>query len=294
MAALLLKPYLVIDTARLERMPARREWRRKEVQEVRRLLNRAEKALAGDLDILILYGVIELVNAGVVAVEDLMTLIRLKPEHVELVLTGSGAGENLIDRADLVTEMVISLKKDKPDMDDDTHLEAPSEVVTGNGKGKTTYSLGRAMLMSCTGVRSTFLQFIKSPRDYGEVMAIQRLPYLDIKTMGEGFLHKHGFAAEARHRQAAKWAWESCLREIFSLQYGLIVLDEINIATYYGLVNAGRVRELLFLKPQDLHLILSGRNAHLEVREGASSVIEMREIKHPFKKGIKARKGIEY
>ena len=74
----------------------------------------------------------------------------------------------------------------------------------------------------------------------------------------------------------------------------MIVLDEINIATYYGLINAERVREVMFLKPEKLHLLLGGRNAHLEVREEATSVIEMREIKHPYRKGIKARKGIEF
>ncbi len=97
-----------------------------------------------------------------------------------------------------------------------------------------------------------------------------------------------------KHLEAARQAWEECLREIFSLKYGLVVLDEINIATHYGLTHAERVREMLFLKPRKLHLILSGRNAHLEVKEGANSLIEMREIKHPYKKGIKARKGIEF
>jgi cob(I)alamin adenosyltransferase len=71
-------------------------------------------------------------------------------------------------------------------------------------------------------------------------------------------------------------------------------MDELNTATSHGLVNPDRVRELLFLKPQNLHLMLSGRNAHAEVLAAAASVIEMREVKHPYTKGIKARKGIEF
>ena len=144
------------------------------------------------------------------------------------------------------------------------------------------------------GIRSTILQFIKSPKAYGEVKAMKKLPYLGIRSMGEGFLNIQPAASDRKHMEAARKAWEDCLREIFSLKYGLIVLDEINIATYYGLIHPERVREMLFLKPRKLHLILSGRNVHLEVRKGASSLIEMREIKHPFQKGIKARKGIEF
>jgi cob(I)alamin adenosyltransferase len=84
------------------------------------------------------------------------------------------------------------------------------------------------------------------------------------------------------------------LREIFSLTYRLIALDEINIATNLDLVHPNRVREMMFLKPRNLHLVLSGRNAHPEMIKHASAVFEMREIKHPFQKGIKARRGIEF
>jgi cob(I)alamin adenosyltransferase len=112
--------------------------------------------------------------------------------------------------------------------------------------------------------------------------------------MGEGFLFADTAAQLRKHHRAARRAWEECLREIFSLKYGLVVLDEINTATYYGLVHGERVREMLFLKPHDLHLLLSGRNAHLEVTEVASVVIHMREVKHPFTQGVTARKGIEF
>jgi cob(I)alamin adenosyltransferase len=295
MAAKLLKPHLTVEALHPDQEPLSNAWGPKETQKIHHLLNAAEKALTGGaFDIVILYGVLRMVKSGVLSLDNMMTLIESKPDHVELILSGPGADETLIHRADLVTEMVISMKQEQSDGETRIRATAPTEVVTGNGKGKTTYCLGKAMLMSCMGIRSTFLQFIKSPRNYGEVMGIQRLPWLEIQTMGEGFLRKHGGASSIKHREAAKRAWKSCLREVVSLKHDLIVFDEINIATYYDLIDGHEVKEMLFLKPKHLHLILSGRNVHLEVREGASTVIEMREIKHPFKKGIKARKGIEY
>jgi cob(I)alamin adenosyltransferase len=144
------------------------------------------------------------------------------------------------------------------------------------------------------GIPSVIFQTIKSPKLYGEVRAIQKLPFLEIKSMGKGFLHKHSAGLEKKHIDAAKAAWALLLKKIFSLEYQLVVLDEINVATHYGLINFHRVREMLFMKPDNLHLLLSGRHAHPEVTEAATNVIEMREIKHPFRKGIKARKGIEF
>ena len=134
-------------------------------------------------------------------------------------------------------------------------------VVTGNGKGKTTYCLGRAMFFAANGIPSSILQFIKSPLAYGEVIACERFPNLEIKSMGEGFIFGPGSPSK-KHREAARGAWEECLREIFSLTYRLIVLDEINVATQFDLVHPDRVREMMFLKPRNLHIVLSGRGAH--------------------------------
>ena len=150
------------------------------------------------------------------------------------------------------------------------------------------------MVMSSMDTRSLIIQFIKSPKAYGEVKAIKKLPHLKMKTMGEGFLSKRGSESDEKHREAAGQAWEECLREVFSLEYGLVVLDEINVATHYGLVDPERVMQLLSGKPEKVHFILSGRNAHPEVVKAAGSIVEMKEIKHPYKKGIKARKGIEF
>ena len=246
-------------------------------------------ALAGDYDIVVLNCIIPLINQEVIGLDHVLSLMEEKPENVELVLSGSGAPQDIVEKADLVTEMVVSGPEEMV-----SENKGTIEVITGNGKGKTTYCFGRSVLESCLGTRSSIVQFIKSPKSYGEVKATGKLPNLEIMSMGEGFLDFDSNGPKKKHIDAAGRAWEECLKEIFSLKYGLIVLDEIDNATYYGLVNPDRVRDMLFLKPRGLHLLLSGRNAHPEVTKAATTVIEMREIKHPFNRGIKARKGIEF
>ena len=248
-----------------------------------------QAALAGDYDIVALNGILPLINQKVIGLDHVLSLMEDKPEKVELVLSGSGAPQDVIEKADLVTEMVVSGPEEMV-----IENKGTIEVITGNGKGKTTYCFGRAVLESCLGTRSSIVQFIKSPRSYGEVKATGKLPNLGIISMGEGFLDFDSNGPKKKHIDAAGRAWEECLKEVFSLKYGLIVLDEIDNATHYGLINPERVRDMLVLKPRDLHLLLSGRNAHTKVMAAATTVIEMKEIKHPFKKGIKARKGIEF
>jgi len=257
--------------------------------------NKAVQAtLEGNFDVVILEGVIPLINQDLICLKDIIKLINEKPNNVELVLSGSGAPEDIIKEADLVTEMVVQNHARASKKENIPEDQGTIEVITGNGKGKTTYCLGKAMLKSCLGTRSRILQFIKSPKPYGEVKAIGRFPLLEISSMGEGFLDLDSKSSKKKHVDAARRAWRECLKEIFSLKYGLVVLDEINNAVHYGLVNPKRVQEMLFLKPERINLILSGRNAHPGVMDAATTVIEMKEIKHPFTKGIKARMGIEF
>ena len=249
--------------------------------------------LGGSYDIVILEEINQIVSSGIIPPGDIMNLIKKKPAHVELVLTGRNAKDEIIEQADLVTEMVEH-KVEKGSWEvEGRNPEGCIGVVTGNGKGKTTYCLGRAMFFAANGIPSSMLQFIKSPLAYGEVIACERFPNLEIKSMGEGFIFGKTRPSK-KHREAARGAWEACLREIFSLTYRLIVLDEINIATHLDLVHPDRVREMMFLKPRNLHIILSGRDAHPEMIKHASAVFEMKEIKHPFHRGVEARKGIEY
>jgi len=252
-----------------------------------------EIIFSGTFDIIVLEEINQVVDRDIIPMSSIIDLMRRKPANVELVLTGGNARGEIIEQADLVTEMVEHKREEGSWKIDGSNQEGCVGVVTGNGKGKTTYCLGRAMFFAANGIPSIVLQFIKSPRAYGEVVAIERFPKLEIKSMGEGFILESSRPLR-RHIEAARGAWEACLREIFSLNYGIIVLDEINVATQLGLVHPDRVREMMFLKPRNLHIILSGRNAHPEMMERASPVFEMKEIKHPFHKGIRARKGIEF
>lgn len=253
----------------------------------------AHAARAAQFDLVIITGLFEMVRIGIVSPADLDRLVDEKAPRVELVLSGRGAPQALFERADLVTDMRVSGPFDPAAQGPTSDPPRPVEVVTGDGKGKTTYCLGKSMLASCLGGSALVLQFMKTPQQYGEAAAIERFPSLEIRSMGAGFFHPHDTDSLKRHVKAARDAWEHCLREIFSLRYGMVVLDEINTATHFGLVNPRRVREMVFLKPRDLHLLLSGRNADAEVRDAASVVLEMREIKHPFRRGIQARRGIE-
>jgi cob(I)alamin adenosyltransferase len=248
---------------------------------------------SGGFDIVILEDINQMVDMGIIPAGRVLDIVKRKPPNVELVLTGRNAKDEIIGQADLVTEMVVHKGEERSLFDGDTNREGCVRVVTGNGKGKTTYCLGMAMFFAASGISSSILQFIKSPRAYGETVAIERFPNLELKTMGEGFI-VGPLKPSKKHMNAARNAWEAFLREVFSLTYRLIVLDEINVATHLGLVHPERVREMMFLKPKGINIILSGRDAHPEMIENASAVFEMREIKHPFHKGIQARRGIEF
>ncbi|RLB13011.1 MAG: hypothetical protein DRG63_10975 [Deltaproteobacteria bacterium] len=246
----------------------------------------------GTYDLVVLTGLQAPLEQGVITSKDLIQLCLEKAPHVELVFSGSILPSDLLDHADLVTEMAVShriVKATKPDPETGT-----VEVVTGDGKGKTTYCLGKALLYSALGISTFMLQLIKSPMRYGEIVAAERLPHFTIKTMGKGFLGMGGKPIEKKHIEAANKAWDVGLREMRSLRHGLIILDEINVATYYGLIKGDKVAEMLHERPAGLDFLLSGRNAHPDVMKEATTLIEMREIKHPYHKGIKARKGIEF
>ena len=294
-ASSLLKPNLVIEHLGREQNPSKGREDSQAPLNIVEAFKRCNRAVfSGDFDMVILTGVLQVLDLGLLSLEDVLGLMSEKPKNVELILSGQSASQRIIEKADLVTEMVVEKSGRPPQIGNCPDGSGIIEVITGNGKGKTTYCLGKGMLTSCMGIPALIYQFIKSPRMYGEVRAIEKLPNLEIKTMGKGFLNIHSPFFYKTHFKAARQAWGLLLRQIHSQDYGLVVMDEINIATHHGLINGGRVREMLFLEPQKFDILLSGRNAHLEVKESATAVIEMKEIKHPFKKGIKARKGIEF
>lgn len=170
-------------------------------------------------------------------------------------------------------------------------------VHTGNGKGKTTAALGLAVRAWGDGLRVLILQFIKGSWKYGELEALRILGEtngrLEVRRGGRGFSQRDT-EDKAEHRKAAQEAWREALEEITASRWDLIVLDEINYAIKFGLVEIEQVMDLLDKKPPELHLVLTGRDARPELIERADLVTEMKLIKHPYQKGIKAQKGIEF
>lgn len=174
-------------------------------------------------------------------------------------------------------------------------------VNTGNGKGKTTAALGTAIRAAGQGLRVLILQFIKGAMNYGELNSIEVLHKagipIEIRQMGKGFVyHKQKSTPEEikAHEEAAAEGWRMVESEVQSGDWDLIVLDEINYAIGFDLVDVNRVVELLKNKPAELHMILTGRNARPEIIELAHTVTSMEPIKHAYEQGIKAAKGIEF
>lgn len=168
-------------------------------------------------------------------------------------------------------------------------------VFTGNGKGKTTAALGMAMRAWGQGMKVLVLQFIKGGWKYGELKAAEKLgPAFEMRQVGEGFIKGSGEEGLKAHRAAAQEALVQARRAVQEEEYDMIILDEINYAVNYGLVDLPDVLDLIRSKPPRLHLVLTGRNAAGDVVELADLVTEMREVKHPFAAGIPAQKGIEF
>ncbi len=169
-------------------------------------------------------------------------------------------------------------------------------VNTGNGKGKTTAALGLALRAWGQGMRVLILQFIKGNCHYGELDALRALPpgRIEIAKLGRGFTRRDTGVTKEEHLKAIKNGLQRARQEIKSGRWDMIILDEINYALKFGLVEKEEVLSLLREKPEKLHIVLTGRDAAPEVVKIADLVTEMKEIKHPFQKGVKAQKGIEF
>ncbi len=167
------------------------------------------------------------------------------------------------------------------------------QVYTGNGKGKTTAALGLALRAVGRELMVCIVQFMKGGGPYGEHLVAERLaPYLTIITTGrKGWVKQDGPAAE--DRQLAEEGLVLAREILTGGTYDLVILDEINGAVAYGLLDVEPVLELIRLKPSRVELVLTGRNAHEKIIEAADLVTEMREIKHYYKAGVPARIGIE-
>src|ERR1700728_2176407 len=168
-------------------------------------------------------------------------------------------------------------------------------INTGPGKGKTTAALGTALRAVGCGMRVLMLQFIKGSWHYGELDAVESLrPNFVLKQMGRGFVKIGGAETDPEDVRMVEAAWAEAREAIYSAEWDMVVLDEINYAISYKMLDPAMVAEALKGKPEMVHVILTGRNAHPLLVELADTVTEMREVKHAYQKGILAQRGIEY
>lgn len=168
-------------------------------------------------------------------------------------------------------------------------------VNTGNGKGKTTAALGLGLRAVGHGMKVLMLQFIKGSWHTGELDAVKRLePRFRIVQLGQGFVKTRQSEQTEETLENARVSWDYAKKEILSGLYDVIILDEINNMIDYGLLNVDDVVSVLKERPVKLNVVITGRNAHDKIIDLADLVTEMREIKHPFKKGVRAQKGIEF
>jgi cob(I)alamin adenosyltransferase len=169
-------------------------------------------------------------------------------------------------------------------------------VHTGPGKGKTTAALGTALRAVGQGLRVLMVQFIKGSWHYGELDAAKMLgeDRFRILPMGRGFVKVGAEKPDPEDVRLVEEAWKLADEKIRSGEYDLVILDEINYAISYKMLDPERVAEALQQKPTAVHVILTGRNAHPMIVDCADLVTEMREVKHPYQKGIVAQRGIEY
>ena len=170
-------------------------------------------------------------------------------------------------------------------------------VHTGDGKGKTTAALGMAMRAWGNHLRVLILQFIKGSWNYGELAAIEALSFADgcieIRQGGLGFSQR-GDDAKEEHRRAATELLQTAMTELKRDTWDMIILDEFNYAYSFGFIQLDDLEKLLSVRPEHTHLILTGRNASPELIDQADLVTEMHLVKHPFQRGIKAQRGIEF
>lgn len=168
-------------------------------------------------------------------------------------------------------------------------------INTGPGKGKTTAALGTGLRAVGVGMRVLMLQFLKGSWHYGELDAVQ--PFGEsfvLKQMGRGFVKVGGAETDPEDQRLVDEAWREASEAILSGEWDLVILDEINYTIGYGMLDPAKVRETLLARPEMVHVILTGRNAHPSLVEIADTVTEMREVKHAYQKGIQAQRGIEY
>jgi cob(I)alamin adenosyltransferase len=167
------------------------------------------------------------------------------------------------------------------------------QVYTGDGKGKTTAALGLALRAAGQGLQVVVIQFMKGWPHYGELESVELLPRVKLHQYGRpDFVDPKEPQPEDVHLAAA--ALEHGRQVLTSGEVDLLVLDEVNVAVDFGLIDLSDLLALMEDKPEHVELVLTGRRAHPEVVKRADLVTEMLDIKHPYDAGVEGRQGIEY
>jgi cob(I)alamin adenosyltransferase len=178
-------------------------------------------------------------------------------------------------------------------MADKTQEKGLIIVHTGKGKGKSTAAFGMVMRCVGHGMKAGVVQFIKGKWETGERTVLERFPDLcEIKALGEGFTWNT--QDRARDIAHAEQGWAEVKRMMADPSFAFVLADEINIALRYDYLAVAEVVAALKSKRPELHICLTGRNAKDEIVELADLVTEMEMVKHPFRDGVKAQKGIEF
>lgn len=165
-------------------------------------------------------------------------------------------------------------------------------LFTGNGKGKTTASLGAGLRAAGHGETVCMIQFMKG-RLYGELAAVDKIEGFTIEQYGrDEFVDPE--KPEEIDIELAEKGWRRAVEIVESDSVQMLILDEINIAVAFGLIRAGDVAELIGRRPEHMDIIMTGRYAPDELLKLADTVTEMREVKHHYNSGVQSRKGIEY
>ena len=167
------------------------------------------------------------------------------------------------------------------------------QVFTGNGRGKTSAALGTVLRAVGQELRVFIVFFMKGNYPYGEQKALSNLPNVTMAVFGSpSFVDPENVKDE--DKEEARKALAAAREAMLSGKYDLVVLDEVNIAAAWGLIGVNEVVELIYDRPEAVELILTGRYADPEVNKLADLVTEMLDIKHPYEKGVQARRGFEY
>jgi cob(I)alamin adenosyltransferase len=165
-------------------------------------------------------------------------------------------------------------------------------VYTGSGKGKTTAALGIAFRALGHGMPVAMVQFIKSNGTAGEHLLAHALPGLTLEVSGKGCMQDRTDLSQ--DRRAAIEAWQRARDLIHGGAHAIVILDEITHAINYGFITVDQVLDAIAARPGSVHVVVTGRNAPPALLEAADLVTEMSAVKHPFQRGIRGQRGLDF